>query len=654
MYGNNLKTIPKGVDAEARLEEVRKRVLGKDGPKPGSPEDRLAYLRCEHMLVRFLIARQWNVEKAVEMLSGHYRWLADTKMDALLKDPFPEEAHIKKFYPQAYHGTDKLGRPIYIERPGYIDMPRLLQETSCERILSYVYAQSELQIRRRLPACSLVRGEVVDKSLNIMDLEGLSFRLVTHTTARKVVKDVIGMLQSHYPECSGRMIIVNAPKVFSIAWSFVKPQLDEKTIAKVSIFGSDQREAFEALLLDLVDADQLPKLFGGKCMCDGKDPTSCMRAVKGPWADLEVLKLLEEHPLDEVLTPEGAKLLVRSREAKGANEPSSSAEEKETSPSTPSQGYPQPSEDELASLPVTPLPVRTRSGTLLSEQELAKLAEAEKRVASTLEEFNRLDEVHMRTLTEWVAEFNGLVEDIGRPVIERAQGYYDSRSIWQQVVQEFANQQEVVDKVNSELEVAVQKLSTAEAAFQRFIEGKDDLREEDWQKLEPAEESDLHELQDTDPKLLRMLRVSKLADRVAFQQRQRDAAAAEMAYKRHELEEARRRFEMEDLQHANCTWNCSVKRAAPFYEKRRNHELKVDQQLSQLRNVEHRLQEAREAAAKLTGAEPASPAGSRSNGRSKSRQLDEMSLHSFEIAGGEPAQDEFLSCDEASSDDGRH
>jgi len=127
-------------------------------------------------------------------------------------------------------------------------------------------------------------------------------------------------------------------------------------------------------------------------------------------------------------------------------------------------------------------------------------------VASTLEEYNRLDEVHMRTLTEWVAEFNGLVEDIGRPVIERAQGYYDSRSIWQQVVQEFANQQEVVDKVNSELEVAVQKLSTAEAAFQRFIEGKDDLKEEDWQKLEPAEESDLQELQDTDPKLLRMLR----------------------------------------------------------------------------------------------------------------------------------------------------
>jgi hypothetical protein len=38
------------------------------------------------------------------------------------------------------------------------------------------------------------------------------------------------------------MVIINAPKVFGIAWSFVKPQLDEKTVAKISIFGSDQRE----------------------------------------------------------------------------------------------------------------------------------------------------------------------------------------------------------------------------------------------------------------------------------------------------------------------------------------------------------------------------------------------------------------------------
>lgn len=139
MYGANLLTIPAGVDAKAALEEVRRRVAGPpDGPAPGSPEAELVYLRSEHMLVRFLIARQWDVEKAVAMLREHYRWLAEARMSVLLQDPFPEEAHIKRYYPQAFHGTDKKGRPLYIERPGLIDMPRLLQATTPERLLQYI------------------------------------------------------------------------------------------------------------------------------------------------------------------------------------------------------------------------------------------------------------------------------------------------------------------------------------------------------------------------------------------------------------------------------------------------------------------------------------------------------------------------------------
>jgi len=240
MWGANLETIPPGVDGQAMLEKIRRKVAGKDGPAPGTPEANLPYLRSEHMLVRFLIARQWDVEKATEMLREHYRWMNRVNMEALLCDPFPEEQHIKRFYPQAYHGVDKAGRPIYIERPGCIDMPRLMQITTSERLLQYIYAGSELQIRRRLPACSLVRGQVIDKSLNIMDLNGLPFSVVTHATARKVVKDVVKVLQDHYPELSGKLIIINAPRIFSIAWSFVRPMLDEKTVAKISIYGTDE------------------------------------------------------------------------------------------------------------------------------------------------------------------------------------------------------------------------------------------------------------------------------------------------------------------------------------------------------------------------------------------------------------------------------
>jgi len=105
--------------------------------------------------------------------------------------------------------------------------------------------------------------------------------------------------------------------------------------------------------------------------------------------------------------------------------------------------------------------------------------------------------------------------------------------------------------------------------------------------------------------------------------------------------------------HSTCTWNCSVKRAAPFYEKLRMHETAVDAQLSVLRSIERRLQRQRQQVAALQVAE-GDVCGFPVNlvTAMRSRQLDEMSLQSFEIAGAEPAQDEFLSCGSGLSDNG--
>merc|ERR1719265_1862724 len=155
---------------------------------------------------------------------------------------------------------------------------------------------------------------VIDKSLNIVDLEGLGFKVVTHAVARRVVKEIVTAISNHYPEMMGRLLIINAPKVFRIAWSFVKPMLDEKTITKISIYSTD-KEAWVPALLELVDADQLPVLFGGKCKCDGKDPISCMMCVKGPWTQQEVNDILDSQPLEHIMTPQGARFLVEKRAA---------------------------------------------------------------------------------------------------------------------------------------------------------------------------------------------------------------------------------------------------------------------------------------------------------------------------------------------------
>jgi len=221
-------------------------------------------------------------------------------------------------------------------------------------------------------------------------------------------------------------------------------------------------------------------------------------------------------------------------------------------------------------------------------------------------------------------------------------------------VQEFARQQEEVDQVACELERNVKALSQAEAAFEAFLAGRESdagspEAAEEWARLAPLEVGDQVLL--GDPKMRRTLQVSALADRVTTLQWQRDAASSELEAARRELEEARRRFEIEDQQHRGCTWNCSVKRAAPFYDRRRMHEHSVDAQLSKMKAVERQLQIAKQRVKDLRAKGSYTPL---SAGRSRTaRSLDEMSLHSFEIAGGEPGQDEFMSCASDTSDGDR-
>jgi len=58
-----------------------------------------------------------------------------------------------------------------------------------------------------------------------------------------------------------KMIIVNAPRFFSLTWRIIKGWLDSRTASKIEIFSN--KISMKERLLELVDADQLPEDYGG-------------------------------------------------------------------------------------------------------------------------------------------------------------------------------------------------------------------------------------------------------------------------------------------------------------------------------------------------------------------------------------------------------
>jgi hypothetical protein len=65
--------------------------------------------------------------------------------------------------------------------------------------------------------------------------------------------------------------------LFTAVWSVIKGWLDEATVKKIHILGSSYKEK----LLELIDAENLPIKYGGKCNCDG----GCGNSDVGPWND---------------------------------------------------------------------------------------------------------------------------------------------------------------------------------------------------------------------------------------------------------------------------------------------------------------------------------------------------------------------------------
>lgn len=86
---------------------------------------------------------------------------------------FEERERVKKCYPHGYHGVDRFGRPLYIERIGMVNLNELLKVTSVERFVKYHVSEQEKTLNLRYPACSISAKNHVASTTSILDVQGV-------------------------------------------------------------------------------------------------------------------------------------------------------------------------------------------------------------------------------------------------------------------------------------------------------------------------------------------------------------------------------------------------------------------------------------------------------------------------------------------------
>ncbi|KAL8260732.1 hypothetical protein R6Q59_028685 [Mikania micrantha] len=239
-----------------------------------------------HTLLRFLKARKFDIDKAVQMWVDMLNWRKDYGADSILKDfVYEEYEDVRKYYPHGYHGVDREGRPVYIERLGKVDPSKLMNVTTVDRFLRYHVQGFEKAFSEKFPACSVAARRHIDACTTILDVQGMNWM-----SFGKVAHDLLMRMQKidgdNYPETLHQMFIVNAGNGFKFAWNTVKGFLDPRTTSKIHVLGNK----YQSQLFEVIDSSQLPDFLGGSCSCPNEG--GCMMSDKGPWQDPELIKLI--------------------------------------------------------------------------------------------------------------------------------------------------------------------------------------------------------------------------------------------------------------------------------------------------------------------------------------------------------------------------
>lgn len=213
------------------------------------------------LLLRFLRARRWDIEKALVMMVSAMRWrLTEVHVDddivfngelkALeqisgtdaaekkLAQDFLDQIRMGKTF---LHGTDKNGRPLCIVRVRYHKTGEQSEE-SLERFTVYV-----------IETARMLLAPPVDTASVLFDMTGFSMANMDYVP----VKFMIKCFEANYPECLGVVLVHKAPWVFQGIWKIIRGWLDPVVASKV-VFTNTVEEMEEH-----ISRSQIIKELGG-------------------------------------------------------------------------------------------------------------------------------------------------------------------------------------------------------------------------------------------------------------------------------------------------------------------------------------------------------------------------------------------------------
>ncbi|CAJ2656104.1 unnamed protein product [Trifolium pratense] len=210
--------------------------------------------RADVILLKFLRARDFRVNEALNMIIKCLAWRKEFNADTIVEEDLSQFKELEGViaYMQSY---DKEGHPVCYNAYGLFRDKEMYERIFGDEEKLKMFLRWRVQVLERGIRLLHFKPGGVNSLIQVTDLKDMPKREL-----RVASNHIMSLFQDNYPEMVARKIFINVPWYFSMLYSMFSPFLTQRTKSKFVI--SKEGNAAETLY-KFIRPEDIPVQYGG-------------------------------------------------------------------------------------------------------------------------------------------------------------------------------------------------------------------------------------------------------------------------------------------------------------------------------------------------------------------------------------------------------
>ncbi|ODM99662.1 putative SEC14-like protein 6 [Orchesella cincta] len=215
------------------------------------------YMKTDFYLIRWLMANDFDMSAAVNMLAKNLRWRRENKMSSIHLENFDD---MKRDFPTSVDTNDRDGRPVGTLDVSQWNIRNAIVTGRSQRLLRYICMLLENITNQVLVKNK--NGANVTQWDVVMNADGMN--MINHgcPSCIQVWMRFMYSLQNYYPGWMHEFIVIDAPFAVNLILDATRPAVSRDIRENMKVFGTNRIQWMQ-YLDSKISRKERTEAFGG-------------------------------------------------------------------------------------------------------------------------------------------------------------------------------------------------------------------------------------------------------------------------------------------------------------------------------------------------------------------------------------------------------